>query len=93
MGAGVFRPFSRCWGQRMRRIKKDVDLSDRGSGAVVRPVRRVAAAPEELEAVFDGPGLWPETAVGSKLALEVGAAFGRGVGRRPGTAAPVVITY
>ena len=69
-------------------------LSDNASDAGARGVRRAAAAwagAPESPGAGDWVGRWLGTVPGPEPRLEVGAAFGRGVGIRPGTGALVVM--
>lgn len=81
-------------------MRNTVALSDNASDAGVRGVRRAATAAAaawvgarapETPGAGDWAGRWLGTVPGPEPRLVVGAAFGRGVGIRPGTGALVVM--
>ncbi len=75
-------------------MRNTVALSDNASDAGTRGARRTAAAcagAPGRPGAGDWADRWLGTVPGPEPRLEVGAAFGRGVGIRPGTGALVVI--
>src|SRR4051812_18825781 len=71
IGGAVPFPLSRCWGQRVRRIKKTVARSESGSAAAVRGARR---APPPVPGPGPGPG--PAALVSGPFAPLVGCWWG-----------------